>query len=370
MPARTDNPFQYSKDQLKNLLISHNIPLPQGDQRKAVYLQLYRKHILPKDKEAADFSSDDEDMLSENDLLPVEDQEEKRSVRMDLKSLSDSELKEQLKRHGVNPGPILPTTRTIYEKKLQQLLGEKQVKENGGGYDEQYSDSEDEGVQVKNLMDMRCELNGNRDDKTAGFDSHSQKNVLTDGNVPVSRRSSLRSQPEARPPAGPYTHIPACLAAEFHQNLATLGDDFSVTKMLRQMERRSSLGPTAGHRNGQESKSLTSKGQHDDTAPDDISELLSQSALGMSATRRKPIKGAAGRPIQFQYDDIATRARMQETTKETVTDGKPQRLVSVRLQIVIFIIVAFVALVYITMESSPENPFNPVSQEISEVQQP
>ncbi|XP_071993618.1 LEM domain-containing protein 1 isoform X4 [Engystomops pustulosus] len=312
MPARTDNPFQYSKDQLKNLLISHNIPLPQGDQRKAVYLQLYRKHILPKDKEAADFSSDDEDMLSENDLLPVEDQEEKRSVRMDLKSLSDSELKEQLKRHGVNPGPILPTTRTIYEKKLQQLLGEKQVKENGGGYDEQYSDSEDEGVQVKNLMDMRCELNGNRDDKTAGFDSHSQKNVLTDGNVPVSRRSSLRSQPEARPPAGPYTHIPACLAAEFHQNLATLGDDFSVTKMLRQMERRSSLGPTAGHRNGQESKSLTSKGQekvtadkntmtyrspantpkacvftkpnklqHDDTAPDDISELLSQSALGM-----------------------------------------------------------------------------------------
>ncbi|KAG8589347.1 hypothetical protein GDO81_006369 [Engystomops pustulosus] len=313
MPARTDNPFQYSKDQLKNLLISHNIPLPQGDQRKAVYLQLYRKHILPKDKEAADFSSDDEDMLSENDLLPVEDQEEKRSVKMDLKSLSDSELKEQLKRHGVNPGPILPTTRAIYEKKLQQLLEEKQVKENGGGYDEQYSDSEDEGVQVKNLMDMRCELNGNRDDKTAGFDSHSQKN------------------------------IPACLAAEFHQNLATLGDDFSVTKMLR---------------------------QHDDTSPDDISELLSQSALGMSATRRKPIKGAAGRPIQFRYDDIATRARMQETTKETVTDGKPQRLVSVRLQIVIFIIVAFVALVYITMESSPENPFNPVSQEISEVQQP
>ncbi|KAG8589350.1 hypothetical protein GDO81_006369 [Engystomops pustulosus] len=218
-------------------------------------------------------------------LLPVEDQEEKRSVKMDLKSLSDSELKEQLKRHGVNPGPILPTTRAIYEKKLQQLLEEKQVKENGGGYDEQYSDSEDEGVQVKNLMDMRCELNGNRDDKTAGFDSHSQKN-------------------------------------------------------------------------------------HDDTSPDDISELLSQSALGMSATRRKPIKGAAGRPIQFRYDDIATRARMQETTKETVTDGKPQRLVSVRLQIVIFIIVAFVALVYITMESSPENPFNPVSQEISEVQQP
>ncbi|XP_075709907.1 LEM domain-containing protein 1 isoform X5 [Rhinoderma darwinii] len=209
--------------------------------------------------------------------------EEKRSDKMDIKSLSDNELKEQLRELGVNPGPILPTTRTIYEKKLQQLLEQKQVKENGGGHEDQYSDSEDEGVQVKNLMEMRCELNGG--DGTLGFDSYSQKN-------------------------------------------------------------------------------------HDDASSGDFSDLLSQSALGMSATRRKPIKGAAGRPIQFRYDDIATRARMQEQTKETVTEGKPQRLVSVRLQIVIFIIVAFVALVYITMESSPENPFSPVSEDIAEVQQP
>ncbi|XP_044142869.1 LEM domain-containing protein 1 isoform X3 [Bufo gargarizans] len=309
MPTCTDNPSEYSKDQLRNLLISHNVLLPQGDQRKAVYLQLYLKHILPKEKESADFSSDDEDMLSENDLLPVWDHEEKSSDQMDLKSLSDSELKEQLKKHGVNPGPILPTTRTIYEKKLQKLLEENQVKENGGGRADQYSDNED-GFQVKNPMDMRCELNG---EKSSGFDSCSQKN------------------------------IPACLAAEFNQNLATLGDDFSVTKMLK---------------------------QPDDTSSDDFSDLMSQSTLGMSATRRKPIKGAAGRPIQFRYDDIATRARMQEQSKEIVTEGKPQRLVSVRLQIVLFIIVAFIALVYITMESSPDNPFGSVTEDLAEGRQP
>ncbi|KAM4047001.1 LEM domain-containing protein 1 isoform 4-T4 [Anomaloglossus baeobatrachus] len=285
MPTRTGNLSQYSKDQLKNLLISHNVPLPQSDQRKAVYMQLYLKHILPKDKEAADFSSDDEDTWSENDLQPVGDQEEKTSDKMDLKSLSDSELKEQLRKHGVNPGPILPTTRGIYERKLQQLLEEKQVKENGGGHEDQYSDSEDEGVQVKNLSDMRCELNGDGGDKTLGHDNYSQKN-------------------------------------------------------------------------------------QDDASPDDFSDLLSQSALGMSATRRKPIKGAAGRPIQFRYDDIVARARMLEQNKETVTEGKPKRLVSVRLQIVIFLLVAFVALVYITMESSPENPFNTVTEDLAEVQQP
>ncbi|XP_044142871.1 LEM domain-containing protein 1 isoform X5 [Bufo gargarizans] len=281
MPTCTDNPSEYSKDQLRNLLISHNVLLPQGDQRKAVYLQLYLKHILPKEKESADFSSDDEDMLSENDLLPVWDHEEKSSDQMDLKSLSDSELKEQLKKHGVNPGPILPTTRTIYEKKLQKLLEENQVKENGGGRADQYSDNED-GFQVKNPMDMRCELNG---EKSSGFDSCSQKNP-------------------------------------------------------------------------------------DDTSSDDFSDLMSQSTLGMSATRRKPIKGAAGRPIQFRYDDIATRARMQEQSKEIVTEGKPQRLVSVRLQIVLFIIVAFIALVYITMESSPDNPFGSVTEDLAEGRQP
>ncbi|KAM4046999.1 LEM domain-containing protein 1 isoform 2-T2 [Anomaloglossus baeobatrachus] len=313
MPTRTGNLSQYSKDQLKNLLISHNVPLPQSDQRKAVYMQLYLKHILPKDKEAADFSSDDEDTWSENDLQPVGDQEEKTSDKMDLKSLSDSELKEQLRKHGVNPGPILPTTRGIYERKLQQLLEEKQVKENGGGHEDQYSDSEDEGVQVKNLSDMRCELNGDGGDKTLGHDNYSQKN---------------------------------------------------------QMERKPSFSQTTGYRNGKENKNLTSKSQQDDASPDDFSDLLSQSALGMSATRRKPIKGAAGRPIQFRYDDIVARARMLEQNKETVTEGKPKRLVSVRLQIVIFLLVAFVALVYITMESSPENPFNTVTEDLAEVQQP
>ncbi|XP_075189787.1 LEM domain-containing protein 1 isoform X5 [Anomaloglossus baeobatrachus] len=273
-------------------------------------------------------------------LQPVGDQEEKTSDKMDLKSLSDSELKEQLRKHGVNPGPILPTTRGIYERKLQQLLEEKQVKENGGGHEDQYSDSEDEGVQVKNLSDMRCELNGDGGDKTLGHDNYSQKN------------------------------IPACLAAEFNKNLATLGVDFNVTKMLKQMERKPSFSQTTGYRNGKENKNLTSKSQQDDASPDDFSDLLSQSALGMSATRRKPIKGAAGRPIQFRYDDIVARARMLEQNKETVTEGKPKRLVSVRLQIVIFLLVAFVALVYITMESSPENPFNTVTEDLAEVQQP
>ncbi|XP_075052225.1 LEM domain-containing protein 1 isoform X6 [Mixophyes fleayi] len=341
MPAHAGDPSQFSKDQLKSVLISHNVPLPQGDHRKAVYLQLYLKHILPKDKEAADFSSDDEDMLSENDLLPVGDHKENRRDKMDVRSLSNSELKEQLLKRGVNPGPVLPSTRIFYEKKLQQLLEQVQIQENGAGHEDQYSDSEDEGYQQKNQVETRSEVNEDRGDGAVNGINYSQVNVFT-VNVPVPRRSSLPSGSTTRPPAGPYTHIPASLAAEFNQNLATLGDNFSVSKMLKQEK---------------------------DAALDDFSELLSQSALGMSATRRKPIKGAAGRPIQFRYDDIATRARMQEQTKDVVTEIKAQRLISVPLQIAIFILVAFIALVILTMESSPENPFKPLTEDV-ELQQP
>ncbi|XP_075052221.1 LEM domain-containing protein 1 isoform X3 [Mixophyes fleayi] len=369
MPAHAGDPSQFSKDQLKSVLISHNVPLPQGDHRKAVYLQLYLKHILPKDKEAADFSSDDEDMLSENDLLPVGDHKENRRDKMDVRSLSNSELKEQLLKRGVNPGPVLPSTRIFYEKKLQQLLEQVQIQENGAGHEDQYSDSEDEGYQQKNQVETRSEVNEDRGDGAVNGINYSQVN------------------------------IPASLAAEFNQNLATLGDNFSVSKMLKQMERRHSVGQSC-YRNGQDGKNMTSRSQEkvtadkntmtyrsttntpkacvfmkqsrlqtEDAALDDFSELLSQSALGMSATRRKPIKGAAGRPIQFRYDDIATRARMQEQTKDVVTEIKAQRLISVPLQIAIFILVAFIALVILTMESSPENPFKPLTEDV-ELQQP
>ncbi|XP_072281148.1 LEM domain-containing protein 1 isoform X4 [Pyxicephalus adspersus] len=229
---------------------------------------------------------------------------------MDVKRLSNTELKEQLLKHGVNPGPILPSTRGVYEKKLQQLLEKIRLQENGDAHQDQYSDSDDEGSQCNNSMGLS---NGVKDEENGA--------ILNNYN---------------------HTNIPACIAAEFNQARSTLGDDFSVTKMLKQSG----------------------------DAPSDFSELLSQSALGMSATRRKPIKGAAGRPIQFQYDDIVKRAKMKEQSKEIQEEKKKQRLVSIPMQITIFVLVAFIVLVLLTMESSPENPFEPLTAEDTKLQQP
>ncbi|KAM8976303.1 LEM domain-containing protein 1 isoform 1-T1 [Pelodytes ibericus] len=387
MPANVGNPSQLSKDQLKSILISHNVSLPPGDQRKAVYLQLYLKHVFSKDKETAEFSSDDEDIMSENDLLPVEDQEENAKDKMDVKSLNNIELKEQLQKRGVKPGPILPSTRSVYEKKLQHLI-DLRIEENGHGEDDRYSDSEDEGSPVKRQLEMRGDI-----ETINEMHNYSRTNVFT-VTAPVPRRSSLpNGYSTTRHASGPYTHVPASLAAEYKQNLANLGDDFSVTRMLKQesiMERRSSLGHCGDSRREQNVKSMTlnqekmtadkntmtyrspantpkacvfmklNRHQSEADTPD-CSDPMSQSLLGMSATRRKPIKGAAGRPIQFRYDDLATKARMQDQTKTSTTENG-KRLVSVPLQIALFAVVTLIAVLLYNMDSSPENPFIALSE--------
>ncbi|XP_023370322.1 LEM domain-containing protein 1 [Otolemur garnettii] len=41
---------------------------------------------------------------------------------VDVACLNDCELQSQLRKLGYSPGPILPSTRKLYEKKLVQLL--------------------------------------------------------------------------------------------------------------------------------------------------------------------------------------------------------------------------------------------------------
>lgn len=41
---------------------------------------------------------------------------------MDVAQLTDAELRENLKSHGVNVGPIVESTRKVYEKKLLKLI--------------------------------------------------------------------------------------------------------------------------------------------------------------------------------------------------------------------------------------------------------
>ncbi|XP_029429252.1 LEM domain-containing protein 1 isoform X7 [Rhinatrema bivittatum] len=289
MPVFVEDPSQFTKAKLRHELISHNVPLPEVNQTREMYYQLYVKYIASAQRKAADFSSDEEDFTAESDIPSLEEGAASTMSVLDVKSLSNGELKEQLVKRGIRPGPILPTTRNVYEKKLLQMLDQgplvPQVKQNGTGDVDQYSDSDEEGMYPDNAADVKSD-------------------TVT---VPANGTSSFS-----------------------HSKTSDSHREDVLTEMF----------------------------PHD-----------TQSPLGMSATRRRPIKGAAGRPIQFKYDDIAAQAKLMEQAKAEA-EKKPAapRLMPVSLQIAVFAIMVFFTLVFFSMESNPDNPFMPFIERV-EVQQ-
>nr|XP_033774561.1 LEM domain-containing protein 1 isoform X1 [Geotrypetes seraphini]XP_033774562.1 LEM domain-containing protein 1 isoform X1 [Geotrypetes seraphini] len=293
---------------------------------------------------------------------------------LDVKSLTNSELKEQLLKRGVRPGPILPTTRTVYEKKLLQMLDQRplvpQVKQNGTGDVDRYSDSEEEGLRLDNGTAVKSEAVTAPANTTSNF-SHSKTSCYPGAGYS-----------QTPPPSDTY---------------------FSLTKMVEQIEKRSSgykRVPENSPQSPQSTKldylmnntnSMTCRApgntpkasvfnkyrklQTSDSRKEDVlTEMLppdTQPPLGLSATRRRPIKGAAGRPIQFKYDDIAAQAKLMEQVKvEVGKKAMPPRLLTVPLQIVLFAIVVFFILVFFTMESDSDNPFTSLIEKVEVHQAP
>lgn len=83
--------------------------------------------------------------------------------------------------------------------------------------------------------------------------------------------------------------------------------------------------------------------------------------LLFSATKRRSIKGAAGRPVQFKYlETPPSPATLERRDIE-------QRLVPLWVQIVVFILMAaLLCFIYISMEESLENPFSTLPNSLSQ----
>ncbi|XP_072328044.1 lamina-associated polypeptide 2, isoforms beta/gamma-like [Scyliorhinus torazame] len=90
---------------------------------------------------------------------------------------------------------------------------------------------------------------------------------------------------------------------------------------------------------------------------------------GISATCRRPIRGAAGRPIEFMFKDAFPRRpfpKVQPVTQVKPEKSMNQRSVSIWMQIVVLLIVAFfLFLVYQAMETNKRNPFPVIPEDPS-----
>ncbi|MEJ1277111.1 thymopoietin [Cricetulus griseus] len=189
MPEFLEDPSVLTKDRLKSELVANNVALPAGEQRKDVYVQLYLQHLTARNRPSLsaganskgppDFSSDEEreptpvlgsgtstgrgraavgrKATKKTDKLRPEDKDD-----LDVTELSNEDLLEQLVRYGVNPGPIVGTTRKLYEKKLLKLREQgtesrsstplptvsssaENARQNGSNDSDRYSDN-DEGL--------------------------------------------------------------------------------------------------------------------------------------------------------------------------------------------------------------------------------
>ena len=81
-----------------------------------------------------------------------------------------------------------------------------------------------------------------------------------------------------------------------------------------------------------------------------------------SATCRRPIKGAAGRPVQYKYPDAPPTSPMTLERREVEA-----RLVPVYVQVLVFLAMAcLLYLVYTCMEENPYNPLLPLLDGLSE----
>ncbi|XP_041265682.1 thymopoietin isoform X1 [Onychostruthus taczanowskii] len=176
MPEFLADPSVLTKEKLKSELIANNVSLPGGEQRKDVYVQLYLQHLTARNPPALaqpDFSSDEEReptplgarsrgaaAAGRKATKKTDKPRPEEKDGLDVTEMSNEDLQEQLMKYGVNPGPIVATTRKLYEKKLLKLMEQgpdlkapvplpaisttENTRQNGNNDSDQYSDNEED----------------------------------------------------------------------------------------------------------------------------------------------------------------------------------------------------------------------------------
>ncbi|XP_032272259.1 thymopoietin isoform X3 [Phoca vitulina] len=333
MPEFLEDPSVLTKEKLKSELVANNVTLPIGEQRKDVYVQLYLQHLTARNrpplaagansKGPPDFSSDEEreptpvlgsgaavsgrsraavgrKATKKTDKPRLEDKDD-----LDVTELTNEDLLDQLVKYGVNPGPIVGTTRKLYEKKLLKLREQgtesrsstplptisssaENTKQNGSNDSDRYSDNEE---------DSKIELK-------------------------LEKREPLKGR--AKTP---------------------------VTLKQRRVE-HNQVGEKTEERRIER---------------DILKEMFpfeASTPTGISASCRRPIKGAAGRPLElsdfrmeesFSSKYIPKYVPLADVKSEKTKKG---RSIPTWIKILLFVVVAiFLFLVYQAMETNQGNPF-------------
>ncbi|XP_075353684.1 thymopoietin isoform X6 [Mycteria americana] len=325
MPEFLADPSVLTKEKLKSELIANNVSLPGGEQRKDVYVQLYLQHLTARNPPAAaqpDFSSDEEreptPLGARNRGAAAGRKATKKTDKprpeekddLDITEMSNEDLQEQLVKYGLNPGPIVATTRKLYEKKLLKLM--------------------EQGPELKAPVPLpvisstaeNSRQNGNNDSDQYSDNEEDPKTELR-----LEKREPLKAR----------TKTPVAL------------------KQRRVVEHNQVLERTPTEERRVERDILKEMFPYEVSTP-----------TGISASCRRPIKGAASRPIEhsdFRMEESFSKYALKYGTSTDIKSEKPptkkERSIPLWIKILLFVVIlVFLVLVYQSMETNQGNPFS------------
>ncbi|XP_054487322.1 thymopoietin isoform X7 [Agelaius phoeniceus] len=324
MPEFLADPSVLTKEKLKSELIANNVSLPGGEQRKDVYVQLYLQHLTARNPPALaqpDFSSDEEReptplgarsrgaaAAGRKATKKTDKPRPEEKDGLDITEMSNEDLQEQLMKYGVNPGPIVATTRKLYEKKLLKLM--------------------EQGPDLKAPVPLPA--------------ISTTENTRQNGNNDSDQYSDNEEDPKTE------------LRLEKREPLKARTKTSVALKQKRVVEHNQVLERTAEERRVER---------------DILKELFPyevSTPTGISASCRRPIKGAASRPLEHSdfileesYSKYAQKYGTSTDTKSEKPPIKKERPVALWIKVLLFVIVSvFMFLVYQSMETNQGNPFS------------
>ncbi|XP_041569422.1 thymopoietin isoform X6 [Taeniopygia guttata] len=391
MPEFLADPSVLTKEKLKSELIANNVSLPGGEQRKDVYVQLYLQHLTARNPPALaqpDFSSDEE---REPTPLGVRSRGAAAAGRkatkktdkprpeekdgLDITEMSNEDLQEQLTKYGVNPGPIVATTRKLYEKKLLKLMEQgpdlkapvalpaisttENTRQNGNNDSDQYSDNEEDPkteLRLEKREPLKARMKMPVALKQKRVVEHNQVGNRVPGNfkhaAPTLSVSELSDMPR-RTPKKPLmtaeqeeTDCPhQCFLNHVGHNQSC---DLLNTAMIEVLER------------------TTEERRIERDILKEMFPYEASTPTGISASCRRPIKGAASRPLEpsdFILEESYSKYAQKYSTSTDIKSEKPpikkERPVPVWIKLLLFVVVSvFIFLVYQSMETNQGNPFS------------
>ncbi|XP_042671985.1 thymopoietin isoform X3 [Centrocercus urophasianus] len=454
MPEFLADPSVLTKEKLKSELIANNVSLPGGEQRKDVYVQLYLQHLTARNPPVAaqpDFSSDEEreptpigvrgrgasvgrKATKKTDKLRAEEKDD-----LDVTELSNEDLHEQLTKYGVNPGPIVATTRKLYEKKLLKLMEQgpepktpvplpvissttENTRQNGNNDSDQYSDNE-EDLKTELRLEKREPLKGRMktpvtlkqrrvvehnqveatvqlpvDDAVISESTPIAETILTASNetlvgnrVPGNFKHAAPtlsiSEPSDMPRRTPKKPLMTAEQKETDCPRQCLVNhvgrkhsyDVLNTAMIEETEESSEYIETPKVTRQLPIIKVPERTHTEErrVERDILKEMFPyevSTPTGISASCRRPIKGAASRPIEhtdFKMDESFFKYAPKYSTSSDIKSEKPstkkERSIPLWIKILLFVLVSvFLFSVYQSMETNQGNPFSKYIQMFSQ----